>query len=289
MNRHERRDVTGERLAAWIIGLCVVMPLALAAVKLSDLALAESLARAVSFRNLPAPVTAQLRLVLLVPLGAVVVVLFRLTLGVRVLGPFRPILIAIALNLTGIGAGLVFLVLVMGSIVLIRPLVRGAGLPYFARVAVLVSTVAVLVAGTVLAGHWLRADAFLQVAFFPIVVLCLVAESFARTLHREGAPSAIWRAATTIAAAITITGVAAVPTLLDGLLAFPELALLSVAATVWIARRLDFRVLSDLNPPPREAGGQSATAPRRPGSVKASNTSPEHARDSAMRSEPIHS
>lgn len=289
MSTPARNMVPGERLAPWIIGLCVVVPLALVAMKLSGLAFADPLARALSFEALPAAVTAQLRLVLLVPLGAVVVVLFRLTLGVRVLGPFRPILIAIALQLTGIGAGLVFLILVMASIAVIRPLVRGAGLPYFARVAVLVTTVALFVVGTVLAGHWLKADGLLQVAFFPIVVLCLVAESFARILHDEGAPSAVWRATTTIAAALTITGIAAVPGLLDTLLAFPELTLLSLAATVWIARRLDFRVLATWNPLPREADGQRQTAPRVANNTKTSKPAADRARDADERPEPVHS
>lgn len=289
MSTPARNTIPGERLAPWLVGLCLVVPLALVAMKLSDLAFADPLARALSFEHLPAAVTAQLRLVLLVPLGAVVVVLFRLTLGVRVLGPFRPILIAIALQLTGIGAGLVFLVLVMGSIAVIRPLVHGAGLPYFARVAVLVTTVALFVVGTVLAGHWLNADGLLQVAFFPIVVLCLVAESFARILHHEGAPSAAWRATTTIAAALTITGIAAVPGLLDTLLAFPELTLLSLAATVWIARRLDFRVLAALNPLPREADGQCDSASRRADNTKTSKRAADRARDAAKRPEPVHS
>jgi hypothetical protein len=289
MSARARSDVPGTHVAAWIMVLGVLLPLALAAAKLSGLAVTEPLARTLSFQGLPAPITAQLRLVMLVPLGAVVVVLFRLTLGVRVLGPFRPILIAIALELTGIGAGLVFLVLVMASIAAIRPLVRGARLPYFARVAVLVSTVAVLVAGTVLAGHWLRADSLLQVAFFPIVVLCLVAESFARTLYDEGAPSAVWRAVTTIAAALTIAGVAAVPGLLDGLLAFPELALLSLPAIVWIARRLDLRVLSSLNPPPRESGGERTAPARQARGGGASKRSRARAGNAAVRPDPIHS
>jgi len=291
------RRILAEGLSAWLVGLFVIGPLAMVALKFSNLPMAEFLSRTISLQGLPAEVTAQLRLVLLVPLGAVVVVLFRLTLGIRVLGPFRPILIAIALQLTGLGAGLAFLILVMATIAIIRPLVRGAGLPYFARVSVLVSTVAVFVIATVLASHWLQLEPLLRVAFFPIVVLCLVAESFAKTLYDEGAGSAVWRAVMTILAALLINAIAALPGLLNSLLIFPELTLLSLAMIVTVANRLDFRLLATFNPPPHSADEKRA-APRVPTGVHSRkkaplrNTSTKSARRAAGASppsEPIHS
>jgi hypothetical protein len=298
---NSHRDVPGVWLPAWLVGLFVVAPLAIAAIKLSNLPVADLLARTISLEALPAEVTAQLRLVLLVPVGAVVVVLFRLTLGIRVLGPFRPILIAIALQLTGLVAGLAFLILVMATIAIIRPLVRGAGLPYFARVAVLVSTVAVFVITAVLASDWLQMEQLLRVAFFPIVVLCLVAESFARTLHDEGAGSAVWRAVMTILAALLINAIAALPGLLNSLLAFPELTLLTLAMVVTVAKRLDLRLLATLNPAPRCAhdervAGHRPTRKRsrkkaaaRDAAMKSSMKSPRRTGRASLPSQPIHS
>jgi hypothetical protein len=294
-NAHHR--IPGEWLSASLVALFVAVPLAIAAIKLFNLPLGDVLARTISLENLPAEVTAQLRLVLLVPVGAVVVVLFRLTLGLRVLGPFRPILIAIALQLTGLGAGLVFLILVMATIAIIRPLVRGAGLPYFARVAVLVSTVAVFVITTVLASHSLQMDQLLRVAFFPIVVLCLVAESFARTLHDEGARSALWRAVMTILAALLINAIAALPGLMNTLLAFPELTLLTLAMVVAIGNRLDFRFFATLNPPPCGADEKrvAARGPTRKRSRKKARARDASAKSSrrvdraSLPSQPIHS
>lgn len=296
MKGNAHHSIPGERLSASLVGLFVIAPLAIVAIKLSNLPVAEFLARTISLEGLPSEVTAQLRLALLVPLGAVVVVLFRLTLGIRVLGPFRPILIAIALQLTGLGAGLAFLILVMATVAIIRPLVRGAGLPYFARVLVLVSTVAVFAIAAVLVSNWLQMEQLLRIAFFPIVVLCLVAESFARTLYDEGAGSAVWRAVMTLLAALLIYAIAALPGLLNALLIFPELTLLSLAMIVVVANRLNFRLFAAFNPLPRTAANKriAARAPRGKhlGNKTVRNASTEparRARGASRPPEPIHS
>lgn len=290
-------DSRREWRPGWLIGLFIVVPLAIVAVKLSNHSAGDLLARMLSLDSLPAELTAQLRMVLLVPVGAVVVVLFRVTLGIRVLGPFRPILIAIALQLTGLGAGLAFLGLVMATIAIIRPLVRGAGLPYFARVSVLVSTVAVFVVTTVLVSHWLQMELLVRVAFFPIVVLCLVAESFARALYDEGAGSAVWRALMTVLAALSINTIAALPGLLDSLQTFPELVLLAFPIIALVGNRLDFRLLATFNPPPRSANddrvaGRGPTrkrARKKASGRKAPTKSPRRAHGASLHSEPIHS
>jgi hypothetical protein len=234
-----------------LAGALAIIPLAIILAKSTGHPLSELLASTLSLASLPGETMTQLAFVLLVPLGAVVVAFFRLTLGVRLLGPFRPILIAIALQLTGLVTGLGFLALVMAAIVLIRPLLRGAGLPYFARVLLLVGAVATLVIATVLMSRLAGLDSLLRVAFIPIVVLCLVAESFAKTLNNEGPRSAVWRAVTTVLAALAIGALAALPGLLDLLVEFPELVLLALAMVVLVGTHLDYRLLAFLNPEPR--------------------------------------
>jgi hypothetical protein len=163
-----------------LAGALAIIPLAIILAKSTGHPLSELLASTLSLASLPGETMTQLAFVLLVPLGAVVVAFFRLTLGVRLLGPFRPILIAIALQLTGLVTGLGFLALVMAAIVLIRPLLRGAGLPYFARVLLLVGAVATLVIATVLAALAIGALAALPglldlLVEFPELVLLALA------------------------------------------------------------------------------------------------------------------
>ena len=112
------------RLQLAVLALFLVLPLLLIAAKASDTPAAAFLLQHFSFTGIP--LQHAMRHVLLVPLGAILVVLFRLTLGVQVLGPFRPTLIAFAFQLTGILPGLLFLVLIVALILSIRPLNQGA-------------------------------------------------------------------------------------------------------------------------------------------------------------------
>src|SRR5207248_1788801 len=76
--------------------------------------------------------------ILLVPIGALIVVVFRLTLGVSLLGPFRSILLAFAFLASGIVLGLAFLAGTIVILVIARPMVKALRLPYFGRVSVMI-------------------------------------------------------------------------------------------------------------------------------------------------------
>ena len=76
--------------------------------------------RVFSLEDLPLRLHPHLEYVLFTPLAAIVVVLFRLTLGLSVYGLWRPILLAVAFHLIGLGVGLAFLVAVMAAIALTK-------------------------------------------------------------------------------------------------------------------------------------------------------------------------
>lgn len=200
--------------------------------------------------DLPPEVMAQVGYVLAIPLGAVIVVFARVTLGLRLMGPFRPILIAVALQMTGIVPGLLFLAATFVLIALVRPLVRAQKLPYFARTAIVLSVVALFSIMALLVGKWFDLTHLLALAHFPIVVLCLAAEAFSRTLSGEGFRSAAWRGALTAATAASIALLIAVPGVLPLLIAHPELLLVEIGLAALLGRHLAFRAFDHLNPKP---------------------------------------
>src|SRR5262245_65281613 len=100
----------------------------------------DYLVQYVSLAHTPKRIHAHIEGILLVPLSAVVVSFFRLTLGLRVLGLFRPILLALAFRITGIPLGLAFLMVMLTSIALVRPMLMGSH--YFARMSVMLCLVA---------------------------------------------------------------------------------------------------------------------------------------------------
>jgi len=170
----------------------------------------------------------------------------------------------------------VFLTIVIGVIAALRPLLKAIHLPYFGRVSVILSAVAAIMVIAVLFGPWLKIEAMRGVVYFPVVVLCLAGEGFARTLSKEGLRSATWRGTMTALVAVLITLLSQMPALEHLLLRFPELLVAQVACIVVISEFLDLRLLQGLNPAParpvapvgserkRRKGGQ----PARPHSVQ---------------------
>jgi len=238
--------------AHWsFVALTLVPALSIALARWHPLPTSSFLAQHVSLTDAPRGLQHTLNDILFVPIGALIVVVFRLTLGIRVLGPFRSILLAFAFLTTGIAVGLIFLAVTVVILVLARPTIRALRLPYFGRVSVMISIVAlVMIVGTLAAG-WLQSPSLRNVAHFPIVVLVLVGEKVAVTINREGARSGIWRAATTALVGVVVTAIASVPGLDHVLLTHPELLLVEICLIVVVSTGCQWRLLASLNPQPR--------------------------------------
>jgi hypothetical protein len=231
-----------------LIAALLAVPLLVMAGKLPCLPFAKFFWTHFSLLDLPAKMQNHVEHIAFVPLGATLVVFFRLTLGVRVLGPFRSILLAFAFAATGILLGLVFLAVTITIVVAIGPLIKGMRLPYFGRISAMLSTVALLIVLGILSGTWLDFHALHKVAYFPLVVLCLIGEAFVRTASREGPRSALWRSLMTALLAVLLTFLAGIPALQGLLLRFPEVLSAQTACILLIAKYCTWRWLEWLNP-----------------------------------------
>jgi hypothetical protein len=239
----------------------LLLPLALMVAKWPALPSSAFLLRRESLLSLPPALLGAVDNVLFVPMGALVVVIFRLALGIRLLGPFRSILLALAFVVTGVWLGLLFTLTTVAVMVLVRPLIRAFGVPYFGRVSVMLSTVAlVMVAGTFV-GVAIGSAPLSQVARFPIVVLCLIGEAVSVTIQREGLRSGLWRTGTTTAVAVLVAALASIPRMRYLLLAFPELLLVEIALIVVVSRSCAWRLLERLNPTGAGSAGQPGPFP----------------------------
>jgi len=245
------------------LALTVLPALVIAVCRWRVLPTSTFLSRHASLATTPAALHHTVANLLLVPIGALVVVVFRLTLGIRVLGPFRSILLALAFVVTGIWLGLAFFAATVAILVGVRPVVKSLRLPYFGRVSVMLSAVALLMVIGTMSGGWLQSASLRNVAHFPIVVLALVAEKVAVTIRREGAASGIWRAAMTALIGVVVTGIASIPGLGPVLLGHPELLLVEIALIVVASTLCTWRLLERLNPRPADTDpGSADVAPR---------------------------
>jgi 7 transmembrane helices usually fused to an inactive transglutaminase len=201
-----------------------------------------------SLAGLSASMQGRLQHLMFIPLSAVVVVLFRLTLGIPVFGLFRPILLAIAFRITGLELGLMFLALVMACIVLVRPVLRVAGMHSYVREAVALGAVVIVMLITVDASAKANAHWMFAVARFPIISLCLISEHFAKALYEKGVRNAVWRGSMTVFAGVLICVLSWTPGLMHLFVRFPELLVAQIGCVVAIGRFFNLRLLDKRKP-----------------------------------------
>lgn len=181
------------------------------------------------------------------PLAALLVAITRLSLGIRVLG-FRAILIAIGMREVGILPSLVLIAIIAACVVLVRPLMRRSGMPLYARVSSILSIVAATMVAGLLLGTTFDSAILSSFAFFPVVILAMLAESIADSVARENIATAAWRTGATIVLALLIALVASWPLLSQLALACPELIMTQLVLVILVSEFADWRLLEDFRP-----------------------------------------
>ncbi|MEE4279173.1 MAG: 7TM domain-containing protein [Halieaceae bacterium] len=245
-----------------LLTVLAVLPLALVALRvlavsgMAPNALGSWLDQHLSLLAIPAVDRAAVLHVVQLPLAALLVALTRLTLGIRVLG-FRAILIAIGMREVGILPSLALIAIIAASVVVVRPLMRRSGMPLYARVSSILAMVAATMVAGLLLGTAFDSALLSSFAFFPVVILAMLAESIADTVARESGAMAAWRTGSTIVLALLIALLCEWSPLRELTLACPELILTQLVLVVLVSEFLDFRLLEDFRP---SFGGEGAEA-----------------------------
>jgi transglutaminase-like putative cysteine protease len=183
-----------------------------------------------------------LRTVLMLPVGALIVVLFRNVIGLPTFGTFLPALLAAAAAETGLLWGMVGLMIVMGAVAVVRWLMQRLALLHSPTLAILLAAVVLAMLTTSLLAERVGLLSLARLSFFPIAVLAIASERFYLALSERSALSALKELAGTmavVAACYVLMSSLALQILLSG---FPEILLYVVAANVYLGRWVGMRV-----------------------------------------------
>lgn len=181
---------------------------------------------------------------LMLPTAALVITLARLTLGLRVLG-YRSILIAIGFHEIGVLPSMLVMSVVVGIIVLLRPSMRRVRLPLYARVSMILGITACILVAALMIGAWQRSELIWSLAFFPVIILAMMAEAIASTLDQGNFATAAWRLFWTLVIAFLLLALINTPPYLDTLVRFPELMVAQLMGIVLVSEYLDLRLFQD--------------------------------------------
>ena len=197
----------------------------------------------VSLHNLPIAEQGMFKLIMTLPVGALVVVIMRLLVGMRTSGTFMPVLIALALLQTELLAGLVGLVLVVGAALLLRSYLSALNLLLVARIATLVVVVIALVMLLAVVSYRLGLISGLAITFFPMVILAWTVERMSILWEEEGAGEAMIQGAGSLLVAVCAYLVMSLPLVRHLAFNFPELHLCVLAAILMLGRYTGYRLL----------------------------------------------
>ena len=197
---------------------------------------------ALSLYRMPLATQGPMRLLLLVPIGALVMALMRNVIGVPTFGTFLPVLVALALRGTELLPGLAMLASVILIGVLSRLLLDRLHLLLVPRLCILLSVVVLTVTLFAALGREFESRNLVGGMLLPIVILAMLIERFAITSAEEGLPEACIRLGWTTLVAICIYPLFKSEVLSAIFFGFPELILTVMGVLVLVGGYTGYRL-----------------------------------------------
>ncbi|MFQ5691338.1 MAG: 7TM domain-containing protein, partial [Gemmatimonadota bacterium] len=198
-----------------------------------------------SLFSLPPEFQETFRILLLIPIGALMIGVLRNLVGFPTFGVFMPVLMALAFRNTGLLYGLG----IFGAVVLIGATLRRAmnnlRLLLVPRLSVLLTLVITCLTVLALVGSKVGLRQFMAVGLLPIVILTMTIERFFVILEEAGTREALQTGAGTAAVATIAYGIIQWEPLQLTFFIYPELVSAVAALQVLLGRYTGFR-LSEL-------------------------------------------
>ncbi len=195
-----------------------------------------------SLFSLPLRTQSVYRILLLVPIGALLVVLLRNVIGLRTLGTFMPVLIALSMRETRLVAGIFLFIVLVGLGLVVRRYLEQLKLLVVPRLAAVLTVVILMMASFSIVTHLLGLEQGLSVALFPMVILTMAIERMSILWEETGPTDALKQGAGTLIAASIIYLVMSAPILAHLVFVFPELNLVLLAAILLLGRYSGYRI-----------------------------------------------
>lgn len=198
-----------------------------------------------SLLSLPIATQNTYKVLLTVPLGALVVVLLRNFIGLRTFGTFMPVLIALAFRETELIWGCILFSVIVALGLIVRFYLERLKLLLVPRLASMLTIVILLMAGVSVVSHKLGMEHGLSIALFPMVILAMTIERMSIVWDENGPKDALLSGLGSLAVAAVGFLVMTHPLAEYLAFVFPELLLLVLAFTLLAGRYTGYR-LSEL-------------------------------------------
>jgi hypothetical protein len=198
-----------------------------------------------SLYSLPIQTQAVYSVLLMIPIGALIMVLMRNFVGIDAFGTFMPVLIALAFRETQLLWGVILFTLLVTLGLSIRFLLDRLRLLLVPRLSAVLIVVVILMLFISLTSHRLGMETGLSVALFPMVIIAMTIERMSVVWEERGAADAIRAGAGSIVVAVVAYIFMGMAWLEHLIFTFPELLLVVLAMVILAGRYTGYR-LSEL-------------------------------------------
>jgi hypothetical protein len=195
-----------------------------------------------SLYSLPATQRALFRVIMTIPIGVFILVVLRNIIGLRGVGTFMPVLIALSFRDTHLLWGLVLFGVVISAGLLVRLYFDHLKLLLVSRLGAIVMFVILLLAVITVLSDKLKFEPGLSVALFPLVILTMTIERVSVIWDESGPAEAIRMAVFSLIIAAFCYLLMSASHVQHIFFTFPELVLVLVALTLLIGRYTGYRL-----------------------------------------------
>jgi hypothetical protein len=196
-----------------------------------------------SLYSLPIQTQAVYSVLLMIPIGALVMVLLRNMVGIDAFGTFMPVLIALAFRETKLVWGIVLFSIVVALGLSIRFLLDRLRLLLVPRLSAVLIVVVILMLLISLMSHRLGMETGLSVALFPMVIIAMTIERMSVVWEERGAADAIRAGFGSLVVAVIAYFAMGQRWLEHLIFTFPELLLVVLSFVVLAGRYTGYRLL----------------------------------------------
>ncbi len=198
-----------------------------------------------SLLALPVNVQETYKILLMVPMGALIILLLRNFIGLMTFGTFMPVLIALAFRETQVVWGMILFTFMVSFGLLVRFYLNELRLLLVPRLTVILIVVILMMLGISVMSLNLNLGSGLSVALFPMIILTMTIERMCITWDERGASEAIKSGAGSLLAAVMAYAVMNVSAVQYLMFAFPELLFVLLAVILILGEYRGYR-LSEL-------------------------------------------
>ncbi len=196
-----------------------------------------------SLLSLPLNIQAVYRVMLMVPLGALVLVLLRNVIGIKTFGTFMPVLIALAFRETGLVSGILIFTVLIAMGLTARFYFGRLRLLLVPKLCAILIVVVISMAMLSVVLEFLQIHPGLSVALLPMVILTMTIERTSLSWEEEGPGKALVMLLGSLVAASLAFIVMNIKYIEYLVFVFPELLLVLLVITLLLGRYSGYRLM----------------------------------------------